>query len=172
IPGDMNDRAVGALADVRTWAFGPVPAGSRNLAPPGSLRHRVLHQLAKTLGRNMAPEHKRPSEDLGLGAVTRLLNELPEALVGYRVAVNPEGVERNFTNWALAVSGESVGIIRAHEEWSAGQRDHIFCGCSPGRDRVADSHRLTGNVMSSGRRAATAFFFLSNNVEAAFSHSL
>ena len=121
VPGDVDGGMVGAVVDVGAGAFGMLPGGSGDLAPPGGGGYGVFDELVEAVGREVRPEDEGPLVELGFGAVAGGRDEGGEVAVGDGVGVDEEGGESDGTDGAFAVGREGVAVVGAHEEGAAGK---------------------------------------------------
>ncbi len=136
VPGDVDYGMVGAVVDVRAGAFGVLPGCSGDFAPPRGGGDGVFDEFVEAVGRKVGPEDEGPLEVFGFGEVVGGGDEGGEVAVGDGVGVDGEGREGDGADGALAVGGEGVAIVGAHEEGAAGECDGRASGsrgCGVGR---------------------------------------
>src|SRR6266702_505090 len=145
----MHDGMIGAAVRRGTRAFGVAPVRTVDLAPPGSGGDRVFDELVEAVLRQVHPEDERPSVDFRLGAVAGVFGERCEVAICNRKCIDAKRRERDGADRAFAVGGKGVGVVRAHQERAAGQRD--------GGSRAVCEVRVAGRFGARGARLLAVF---------------
>lgn len=123
-PGDMDDRRVKAVRNERVRALWMTPGGSIDSYPPGSAgrEDRIGN------GGKMISKDERPAGSLRLRDISGAPDKFGEALIGYGISGEVEGIDGNLADGALAISGQSIGRLRSHEEGPAVEPRHVNRG--------------------------------------------
>lgn len=110
-----------ALVKVGVGAFGLVPVGPEDLAPPGGIRHAAGGGM---VGGQEEVEDVGPAEPFGFGDVASGGNELGELGVRNGRFVQPKPIHPHLPHRPFAV-GRERRVAAAHEERTAVEPHHV-----------------------------------------------
>src|SRR5438105_5893684 len=103
MPGNVHHRMVRARADVRPAALWCAPRCPADRAPPRRICDAAGNQVAMSLRSDEPVENERPTETLGVGPVTSLVDESGEGTIGDSGRIDIECADIDIADRTLAI---------------------------------------------------------------------
>ncbi len=160
MPRDLHDRVVPAFFYVRARPLRMPPGRAIDTAPPLAAEHALARDGGLARGGKVTEKHKRPAETLRLGAVAGGVDEGVELLVGDRGFVDVERTQRDLVRRPLAVIGETIVAVVAHQKHAAGQQAHAGGGAARHTAKFTGARDGRGGGTGNGRGGSAGIFRL------------